>query len=255
MARVSSPLPSLAIFVPAYNAAATLPDLLARVPADLWPTISAIFVIDDGSQDDTGAVARALATRRPKVRLVTQPRNLGYGRTVRNGLRLCVAETDADAIACLHADGQYPPEALPRFISYMAEHGVDVLQGSRHKDGTALAGGMPRYKWLAGKTLTALENWSFSLAMTDYHSGFIVYSRHAAETIPFDGLSDYFDFDLEVIATARALGLSLDELGIPTHYGEVHSHLSVARYGLRCLRVIIGYRLGRYGARLTANTD
>jgi hypothetical protein len=100
----------------------------------------------------------------------------------------------------------------------MAAKGIDVLQGSRHLDGGARKGGMPRYKIVAGKVLTWMENRAFDVSMIDYHSGFLLYSRRAVETIPFDRLSHYFDFDLEVIACARARGLRVAELGIPTRY-------------------------------------
>jgi len=236
---------SCAIFIPAYNAAKTIGSVLERIPEAFWPTVAQVIVINDGSTDDTDAVVRALAERFPKVRLVSQPTNRGYGAAVRRGLRLCL-ETGADFVVCLHADGQYPPEKLPEFVPFMAAHGVDVLQGSRHKDGTARAGGMPRYKVISGHLLTWLENRTFGLQMTDYHSGFMLYSRRAVETIPFDGLSTYFDFDLEVIASARARGLVVAELGIPTRYGDEESHLNPIWYGLRCLRVMARYRLGRY---------
>ena len=85
--------------------------------------------------------------------------------------------------------------------------------------------------------------------MTDYHSGFMLYSRRAVEQIPFDELSHYFDFDLEVIASARARGLTVAELGIPTRYADEESHLNPIWYGLRCLRVMLRYRLGRYAPR------
>lgn len=200
-------------------------------------------MINDGSSDGTSDAVRAVARRFPKVRLIEEAQNRGYGSAVRKGLRLAL-ETPAEYVVCLHADGQYPPEKLPEFIPFMAEQGIDVLQGSRHKDGTALEGGMPAYKVFAGKILTWLENRTFDLQMTDYHSGFMLYSRRAVEVIPFDELSTYFDFDLEVIARAR--GLAVGELGIPTHYGDEESHLNPIWYGLRCLRVMLRYRLGRY---------
>ena len=234
-----------AIFIPSYNAARTLPGVIERIPADFWESIVAVFVINDGSHDDTDAVVQKLQESWPKLRLVSRQPNRGYGAAVREGLRRC-AETDADFIVCLHADGQYPPEKIPEFVAYMAEQRVDVLQGSRHKEGTALQGGMPRYKWLAGVILTWLENKTFGLRMTDYHSGFMFYSRRAAREIPFDRLSTYFDFDLEVIATARARGMQVDELGIPTRYADEESHLNPVWYGLRCLRVMLRYLLGRY---------
>lgn len=237
--------------MPAYNASTTLVDVFERIPNDLWPAIAAIFVINDGSEDDTEDAVLKLARRWPKIRLVSHQQNYGYGTAVREGLRRCTEDSDADFIACLHADGQYPPEELSRFVTHMAEHNIDLMQGSRHKNGTALSGGMPKYKWLAGKILTAMENWSFDLEMTDYHSGFLLYSRNAVRSLPFDEFSPYFDFDLEVIATARARGLSLDELDIPTRYAGERSHLNVVRYGLRCLRVMVRFRLGRYHARST----
>ena len=106
---------------------------------------------------------------------------------------------------------------------------------------------MPFYKYVAGKALTWMENRCFGLQLTDYHSGYLLYSRKALQSIPFEKLSGYFDFDLEVIATARALGLRIAEVGIPTRYGEEKSHLSPVRYGLRALRVMAKFRMGRYG--------
>jgi len=242
---VSAPVARCAIFIPAYNAGATLADVIARVPADSWPAIAAVWVIDDGSTDDTAAVAEELAATHPEIRLLRHERNRGYGAAVRSGLSAC-RDSDADFVVCLHSDGQYPPEQVPAFIDHMAVNGVDVLQGSRHLDGTALRGGMPYYKYLAGKVLTWMENRTFGLRMTDYHSGFLIYSRRAVERIPFDDLSYYFDFDLEVIASARSRSLSIGELGIATRYGDETSHLNPIYYGLRCLRVMVRYRLGRY---------
>ena len=240
---------SIAIFIPSYNAARTLPAVVERIPVTLWPSVEAVFVINDGSQDDTDAVVEKLRDRWPKLRLVSRSPNQGYGAAVREGLRRCVAETTADYVTCLHADGQYPPEEIEAFVAYMEANGIDVCQGSRHRHGTALEGGMPRYKWLAGLILTWMENRTFDLRMTDYHSGFLVYSRRTAESIPFDELSTYFDFDLEVIASAQAHGLRVDELGIPTRYADEESHLNPIWYGLRCLRVMLRYRMGGYAPR------
>jgi glycosyltransferase involved in cell wall biosynthesis len=240
----------IAIFIPSYNAAGTLPAVFERISPELWDDVHSVFVINDGSADDTDAVVTQLAQSHSKIRLVSRQPNRGYGAAVREGLRRCVEETDAGYVVCLHADGQYPPEHVLEFVDYMQAKGADVLQGSRHKDGTALEGGMPRYKWLAGQILTWLENKTFGLEMTDYHSGFMLYSRKAAASIPFDDLSTYFDFDLEVIASARARGLVVDELGIPTRYADEESHLNPIWYGLRCLRVMLRYRFGGYAPRL-----
>lgn len=240
--------PTLSVFIPAYNAAKTLGRVIDRIPDDAWRMIRAVHVVDDGSSDATAAVAAALATEHASVHVFSAERNRGYGETVRQGMRLCL-EADTDYVACLHADGQYPPEQLATFVRHMHGGEIDVLQGSRHKSGGALAGGMPFYKFAAGKILTWLENTVFGLTMTDYHSGFLVYSRRAVETVPIEKLSGYFDFDLELIACAAKRGLVVDELAIPTHYGDEESHLNPFWYGLRVLGVLAKYVTGSYTHR------
>lgn len=238
--------PALGIFIPAYNAAATLPEVIARIPEELWADIGTVTVIDDGSRDATAAVAERLSAAYPKLRLYRCERNQGYGMAVRRGLGFS-RESGCEYSACLHADGQYPPEKLVSFLAHMRRCRLDVLQGSRHKAGTARQGGMPLYKIAAGRALTWMENRCFGLDLTDYHSGFLMYSRRALSAIPFERLSGYFDFDLEVIAAARALGLRIGELPIPTRYAGEKSYLNPLWYGLRVLRVMARYRLGKYG--------
>ena len=150
-------IPSTAIFIPAYEAEHTVEAVIDRIPKDLWESIETVFVINDGSTDDTSGAVRRAAARYPKVALHEQPVNQGYGTSVRKGLQLALG-TPAKYVVCLHADGQYPPEKLPEFLPYMAQHGVDVLQGSRHKLGTARTGGMPTYKVISGHVLTWMEN-------------------------------------------------------------------------------------------------
>ncbi len=239
-----APLP-LSVFVPAYNAAATIEGVLERIPGETWDIIEAVTVVDDGSQDATAEVLRGLQGKYPKLQICSFPANRGYGAAVRKGLEVCRG-LGTDYIACLHADGQYPPEALLDFVRHMQRFGIDVLQGSRHKDGGALAGGMPRYKWLAGKCLTWIENRVFGLSLTDYHSGFLVYSRRAVATVPVSELSGYFDFDLEFIAYARKRALVINELAIPTRYGDEVSYLNPVVYGLKALRVLAKYVVGHY---------
>jgi hypothetical protein len=150
---------------------------------------------------------------------------------------------------CLHADGQYPPEQILSGIQLLEQSHWDLLQGSRHLWGLARKGGMPFYKWLAGIGLTWLENRCFNWRLTDYHSGFLIYGPRALQQIPFAALGGYFDFDLEVLATARAKGLKVGEMGIPTRYADEISHLHPIKYGFRVLAVLGRYLRGHY-ARL-----
>lgn len=236
---------SLYVFIPAYQAESTLADVIRRIPAEAWDLISRVAVIDDGSRDGTAAVARELARREPRIVVDSFGENRGYGHAVRRGLELARA-SDASCAACLHADGQYPPEKLSEFSRVLAARRLDILQGSRHRAGGARAGGMPFYKILAGRLLVRLENRVFGLELTDYHSGFLLYSRRALDEIPFEALGPSFDFDLQAIACARALGLAVGEEPIPTRYAGEVSHLSPIPYGLRVLRVLWRYRRGEF---------
>jgi glycosyltransferase involved in cell wall biosynthesis len=236
---------STAVVIPAYNAARHLRAVVQRVLAHPPPDLGAIVVVDDGSRDDTAAVAGQLAAAEPRLQLLRRPANGGYGAAMKDGL--AAAQTGgASRVACVHADGQYSPEVLPGLLAAMSARGLDLLQGSRVASGTALSGGMPLYKYLANAGLNVLENLTFGLGMTDYHSGYLLYGPRALAAIRFHRLSDSFDFDLEVIASARAAGLAVGEAPIPTHYGDEVSHLRPLPYGLRVLRVLWRYRRGKY---------
>ena len=233
------------IYMPAFNAARTLPAVIERIPASVWSMCNEMVIVDDGSTDQTAAVIDEIGGRHPAIRRISLGTNQGYGAAVRAGLS-ALAESSPDYFACLHADGQYPPEALGTFVRHAAQEQLDILQGSRHLHGTAREGGMPLYKKVAGQALCALENAVFGLKLTDYHSGYLVLSRRLIESIDIETLSGYFDFDLELIAAARQRDLSIGELGIPTHYGNEVSYLNPAVYGVRVLIIVGKYLLGAY---------
>lgn len=239
--------PTVSVFIPAYNAASTVQAVISRISPRLWRQIKTVWIIDDGSDDGTWSIIEALSRRHEAVHPVHWAANRGYGAAVRQGLDRC-KDDGCDFAACVHADGQYPPEAVPEFVEAMLAHRIDLMQGSRIASGTALSGGMPFYKYAAGRLLTVLENAVFGLRMTDYHSGFLVYSRKSLEVLPFHRFSAGFDFDLEVIASARARGLALGELPIPTRYSGEVSHLKPLRYGCRVLGVLAGFMAGHYRA-------
>jgi glycosyltransferase involved in cell wall biosynthesis len=235
----------LAIVVPAYNAARHLPGVVSRILAHRPPGLENIVVVDDGSTDDTDTVARALAATTPELSVVRRPRNGGYGAAMKDGLeRARVA--GADRVATIHADGQYSPEVLGELLRALDTRGLDLLQGSRISGGQARAGGMPRYKIAGNWLLNQLERRVFSLPLTDFHSGYLVYGARALAELPFLRFGDSFDFDMEAIAAARARGLAVGEAPIPTHYGDEVSYLNPMTYGLRVLRVLWRFKRGAY---------
>jgi glycosyltransferase involved in cell wall biosynthesis len=235
----------LGVLIPAYDAGATLAGVIARLSQGQPLELERIAIVDDASRDYTAKLASDLAVVDPRVTVLTHRTNRGYGAAVKTGLAH-LREAGMDAAACVHADGQYAPEELPRLVEAASSRGLDLVQGSRIASGSALSGGMPLYKYLANRALTALENRVLGLGFTDYHSGYLLYGRRALHEIPLSGLSDSFDFDLEVIASARALGLRLGEVPVATHYGDEVSHLRSIPYGLRCLRVMFNHLRGAY---------
>lgn len=243
----------ISVVIPAYNAEKHLRNVLNRFPEELWRKTGHVYIINDGSTDGTGDIITELEAEYHCITAVNQPVNHGYGSTVQAGLRRCVSDGCAFA-ACLHADGQYPPELIVRGTLVMEQKKLDLLQGSRIASGTALSGGMPLYKYIAGRVLTALENLVFGLSMTDYHSGFLIYGRRVLSAFDFRYFSRSFDFDLEVIASARSAGFTIGEIPIPTRYADEKSYLNPAVYGLRVLGVVARYISGRYrGYRTEGN--
>ena len=240
---------SILVAVPAFNAGRTLERTFARIPGEIAGRAADFVVVDDGSRDDTFDAARRVQAARPSVTVLRHPRNRGYGGAVKTLLTHAL-ETGAAITVILHADGQYSPESLPELLAPFGEERADLVQGSRMLGGGAIAGGMPLYKWVANRILTAIENRAFGMRMAEFHSGYMLYSQPTLAAIPFQRLSESFDFDLEMLVCAQILGLRIVEVAIPTIYADEVSHLKPIAYGLDVLRVVRRYRRGEYAALL-----
>ena len=235
------------VLMPAYNAGATVQKVFARVPLAARQRIRRYVVVNDGSTDDTAAALERLQREFPNLVVLNHAGNRGYGEAEKTLLRYALAER-ADVGIVLHSDGQYSPEKIPDLLGPFDGDTADLVQGSRMLGGGALAGGMPFYKYVANKTLTAVENWAFGMKLAEYHSGYMLYSRKAMESIPFEKLSESFDFDLEMIVLAKVRGLRIAEIAIPTIYAGEKSHLNPVKYGLDVLSIVRAYRRGKYHA-------
>ena len=234
------------IFVPAYNVERTLGEVLSKIDESVLARAH-LLVIDDGSRDGTAqayerfmsnCAENAESAENARFEYFRFEKNSGYGAVVKKGLAEGIA-SGAAFVACLHGDGQYPAEKLGEFFAEMENCNLDLLQGSRHAiAGEAKRGGMPLYKRIGGAFLTALENLSFRVKLTDRHSGFIVYSSRFLKTLDLNKLSTSFDIDLELISIADARHFAIAELPIPTRYADEKSNLNVVTYGMRVLRQI-----------------
>src|SRR5437016_3218608 len=235
------------VLMPAYNAGSTVEKVFARIPADAKLRIARYVAVNDGSKDDTLAALHRLKSSYPNLVVLDHPVNKGYGEAIKTLLRYALAE-GADVGIVLHSDGQYSPEKIVELLAPFDRDTADLVLGSRMLGGGALKGGMPFYKYVSNKALTFIENRAFGMRLAEYHSGYMLYTRKALETIPFEKLSASFDFDLEMIVLAHVKGLRIAEIAIPTIYAGEKSHLNPIRYGLDVLSVVGEYRRGRYPA-------
>jgi glycosyltransferase involved in cell wall biosynthesis len=235
----------IVIVIPAYQAARTIASVFERLPAALADRDVHILVVNDGSTDATARIVAEIIARRRDTSLLEHSVNRGYAQAQKSGFDYALAH-GAEIVVLLHADGQYAPELLNDLLAPLDRGEADVVQGSRMLGGGALKGGMPLYKYLANKALSGLENIAYGLDMEEYHSGYMLYSRQALETIPYRRLSDTFHFDGEMILMASKRKLRIRQIAIPTHYADETSHLKPIRYGFDVLRVIWRNATGRY---------
>ena len=235
--------PRVVVVMPAYNAARTLERTYADIPADV---VSHVILVDDVSKDETVDIARKLG-----LEVLVHRQNLGYGGNQKTCYDRAL-EWGADVVVMLHPDYQYDATRIPALVEPILAGRADLVLGSRFL-GDPLAGGMPRWKYLANRFLTGLENAAFGLHLSEYHTGLRAYSRRLLETIPYRLNSDDFVFDQELIAQVVAAGgLGVGEIGVPTRYFEEASSVGFRRsvvYGLSTLRVVARYLLHRLRLR------
>jgi glycosyltransferase involved in cell wall biosynthesis len=233
------------VVMPAYNAGKTIEKTFGRIPRSVRERIKRYVVVNDGSKDDTSAAVERLARELPALVALNHEANRGYGGAEKTLLNHAVKE-GVDVAVLLHSDGQYSPEKIPEILELFDRDEAEMVQGSRMLGGGALRGGMPLYKYVANKCLTAVENAGFGMKMAEYHSGYMAYARKFLLAVPFNELSNSFDFDLEMIVCAKILGHRIREVAIPTIYADEKSHLNPIKYGFDVLKIVKKYRQGHY---------
>jgi glycosyltransferase involved in cell wall biosynthesis len=229
------------VVLPAYNAARTLERTVADLPRDV---VDEILLVDDASHDDTVAVARRLG-----LRTFVHPKNLGYGGNQKTCYREALA-LGADIVVMVHPDYQYDPRLVTPMASMIAADVYDVVLGSRIIGNGALRGGMPVYKYVSNRLLTAVQNLLLGEKLSEYHTGYRAYARRVLETLPFEHSSDDFLFDNQVLVQLFWFGFRVGEVSCPTRYQPESSSIGVRRscvYGVGVLKTSLDYRLARLG--------
>jgi len=241
--------PRIGILVVAYNAATTLARTLDRIPESFRERVSEVFVCDDASQDGTyrvGLEYQQLATDLP-VTVVHHQTNLGYGGNQKAGYRLAM-EHDLDIVVLLHADGQYAPECLPEIVAPLERGEADAVFGSRMMvKGSARAGGMPAYKFVGNRILTAVENRALGSRLSEFHSGYRAYNVHALADLDLSDTADGFNFDTQIIIALLSRGKTIVEIPIPTFYGDEICYVNGLQYAADVLKDVAAYRLATVG--------
>ena len=197
--------------MPAYNAAKTLVQTYQEVMEQ--GIVDRVIIVDDASRDDTVAVARNL----PNTVLFSHARNLGYGGNQKSCYRLALEE-GADIVIMVHPDSQYTPKLIPAMASLIAAGLYPCVLGSRILGGYALRGGMPWWKYVANRFLTAAENLLLGAKLSEYHTGYRAFSREILERLPLAANSDDFVFDNQMLAQILWAGFTIAEISCPTRY-------------------------------------
>src|SRR6266403_5676366 len=230
----------IAIVLPAYNAEKTLQATVHEIP----DAVDTCILVDDHSTDATADLAHKLG-----LQVFVHDRNYGYGRNQQTCYREALA-AGADVVIMVHPDYQYTPLLVTALASMVACGVYDVVLGSRILGGTALRGGMPLYKYVYNRLLTAFENLFLGVKLSEYHTGYRAFSRQVLTDVPLAENSDDFVFDNQMLAQCVHFGFRIGEVSCPTKYFEDASSINFRRsvkYGLGVLATTLEFALQRRG--------
>jgi glycosyltransferase involved in cell wall biosynthesis len=228
--------------MPAYNAAKTLQQTYNELPLDI---VDEVILVDDHSNDNTAEIAHSIGIRH----VIIHDKNLGYGGNQKTCYKYAL-NLGADIVVMVHPDYQYTPKLCTAMASLIAEGVYECVLGSRILGTGALKGGMPYYKYVANRCLTAFQNILLSYKLSEYHTGYRAFSRKILEELPLDRNSDNFIFDNQMLSQIIFAGYDVGEISCPTRYMKDSSSINLSNsivYGLGVVKTSIEYRASRFG--------
>lgn len=232
----------IVVVMPAYNAEKTLERTYASLPHDI---VDHVILVDDCSSDDTVKVAENLNI----AHTIRHESNMGYGANQKTCYTRAL-ELGADVVVMVHPDYQYEPRLVTAMVSMIAMGVYDCVIASRILGVGALRGGMPVYKYIANRILTAYQNLLLPFKLSEYHSGYRAFSRPLLEGLPLEENSDDFLFDNQMLVQVITQGYAIGEVSCPTRYLPDSSSINLMRsikYGLAVIVTTIEYKLSQYG--------
>ncbi len=230
------------VVMPAYNAAATLKKTIDEIPNDL---VDEVILCDDASKDNTVSKAKELGIKH----IIVHESNKGYGGNQKS-LYNKALELGGDIVIMLHPDYQYTPKLIPSMVNIIGEDLYPVVLGSRILGKGALKGGMPLYKYIANRFLTLTQNILVRYKLSEYHTGYRAFSKEVLEGINYNGNSDDFIFDNQMLSQIIYKGYDIGEVTCPTKYFEEASSINFTRsskYGLGVLAVSVKHFFSKLG--------
>ncbi len=230
----------IAVVLPAYNAEKTLEATVRELPA----LVDIRILVDDHSSDRTIEVAQGLG-----LHTFVHDQNYGYGRNQQTCYREALAD-GADVVIMVHPDYQYTPLLVTAMASMVAYGVYDVVLGSRIIGGQALQGGMPLYKYIANRFLTAFENLFLGIKLSEYHTGYRAFTQEVLTKLPLLENSDDFVFDNQMLAQCVHFGFRIGEVSCPTKYFKEASSINFrgsVKYGLGVLGTTLQFALQKMG--------
>jgi glycosyltransferase involved in cell wall biosynthesis len=238
----------IAVVMPAYNAAKTLEQTVRELP----DVVDIKILVDDFSTDETARLSKELG-----VLTFTHDANYGYGRNQQTCYREALA-AGADIVVMVHPDYQYTPALVTAMASMVASGVYDMVLASRILGGGSLKGGMPLYKYISNRALTAFQNLFLGVKLSEYHTGYRAFSRKLLQTLPLLENSDDFVFDNQMVAQAVMFNFSIGEISCPTKYFKEASSINFKRsvtYGFGVLATTFSFVAHKLGLRHAARFD
>ena len=238
----------LLILIPSYNVEKFIKKVLYSIPKKLLKTNKVeLLIVNDASTDNTLKILKKIKKYSFKVKIITNKTNRGYGGVQKIGFNYAI-KNKFDIVALLHGDGQYKPQLLTKLIAPINKNSSEVVFGSRMlKPLNALKGNMPIYKFVGNIIITGIQNLFLISKMSEFHSGYRVYSVESLKKIPFNYNSNFFHFDTEIIIQLLFAKIKIKEIPIPTIYSGQISHLKGIKYSYNVIKITLLAMLHRFG--------